>query len=287
MRNRISRSLLAAMVIAAAGTITLGAQSPQTAGTAAAATQAPANVNVVNVPTVTIGNTALQPIPVKAAARDPVHLNFTVQIEQPYSTSHNQSLYSIPAGKRLTVEHFSVICASDSAQEAFATLIANGQALTYMPAQSFSIEGGVATRSVGATPVSAIVESGSIWVYAGRSKSVGFSQCFLTVAGYLTAVEGRVSRKEQSNDHNSPQRSTLILTCLSWHDGCRRSPDGRLEGGRRRQHAWRQCAQHTVSSLPRSTMGSITRIPWKITSSCWSIKVRSAHSNDRRLSGRL
>jgi hypothetical protein len=103
-----SVSIAAALVIASAG----GAAAQGQGASAQASPQGPSNVNVVNVPTVTVGNTELQPIPVKERPREPVHLEFQLQIVQPFSVS-NPGLYDVPAGKRLTIEHLSLECASD------------------------------------------------------------------------------------------------------------------------------------------------------------------------------
>src|SRR4029450_13690677 len=100
--------------------------------------------------------------------------------------SHYTAAYSIPSGKRLTIEHTSVVCSHDTVKEAYGALVANGAALTYFQTHSFPIENGTSSKSVGATPLSAIVDGGSIWVYAGRSASNGTSSCYITIAGYLT-----------------------------------------------------------------------------------------------------
>lgn len=183
-----SKSLVAVLAIAALSTAGVRAQGPQRAPepTPGATAQGPANVNVVNQPTVTVGNTALQPIPVKEPAREPLHLNYVVKITQPSALS-DVGLYSIPAEKRLTIEHVSMICASDTMQEAFGVVVANGNALTYLPTHSFANESG--SHSVGATPLTAHVDSGSVALYATRSKSIGNSNCFFTLTGYLTAVQ--------------------------------------------------------------------------------------------------
>lgn len=75
----ITASVVAAIAIAATGAVTVQAQAPQS-GPPAAATQNPTNVNVVNVPTVTIGNTELQPIAVKGPVKEPVHASFNTTI---------------------------------------------------------------------------------------------------------------------------------------------------------------------------------------------------------------
>jgi hypothetical protein len=185
-----SASFVAAIAVAATSAVALHAQGSQSAAlTAAAAAQAPTDVNVVNVPTVTIGNSDLQPIPVKQPTKEPVYLNFQLQIVAPYSISHDSAYYTIPAGKRLTIEHTSLLCASDTVREAFGAVIANGNALTYFPTHSFPTETGTSSKSVGAVALSAQVNNGSVSVYAGRSASTGTSNCYMTVVGYLTPVQ--------------------------------------------------------------------------------------------------
>jgi hypothetical protein len=188
--NLESGSLVAAVIIATGIVTTLPARAQSPSGqTAAAAAQGASNVNVVNVPAVTVGNTELQPIPVKAPFKEPVHLSFELQIVQPYSISHNAAIYAVPAGKRFTIEHMSLHCASDTVKEAFGVLIANGEPLSYLPTRSFPIESGTASTSVGAGPVTTYVDQGNIWVYAGRSASTGTSNCTLTVLGHLTQLQ--------------------------------------------------------------------------------------------------
>jgi hypothetical protein len=186
--QNLRSSVVAAIAIAATGVVALHAQGPQSAAPAAAA-QAPTDVNVVNVPTVTIGNSDLQPIPVKQPTKEPVYLNFQLQIVAPYSISHDSANYTIPAGKRLTIEHTSLFCASDTVREAFGAVIANGSALTYFPTHSFPTETGAGSKSVGAVALSAQVNNGNVSVYAGRNTSTGTSNCYLTVVGYLTPVQ--------------------------------------------------------------------------------------------------
>ena len=142
-----SASFIAAVAIATVSTVALHAQAPPPGAQSAAAAPAPGDVNVVNVPTVTVGNTDLQPIPVKEPVKEPVYLNFQLQIVQPYSISHNNALYAIPAGKRLTIEHTSLLCASDTVKEAYGAVIANGRALTYLPTHSFPTETGTGSTS--------------------------------------------------------------------------------------------------------------------------------------------
>lgn len=185
-----SASFIAAMAVATIGGVALHAQGSQSAAPAgSAATQGPTDVNVVNVPTVTIGNSDLQPIPVKQLTKEPVALTFQLQIVAPYSISHTSAIYTIPAGKRLTIEHTSLLCTSDAFREAYGAVIANGNALTYFPTHSFPIESGTGSSSVGAAPLSAQVNDGSVSVYAGRSASTGTSNCYMTVVGYLSPVQ--------------------------------------------------------------------------------------------------
>jgi hypothetical protein len=181
-------SFAVAIAFVAVTVASLDAQTSQSAAQGTAPAQGPVDVNVVNVPTITIGS-ALQPIPVKGPVKEPVYLNFELHIVQPYSISGENALYAIPSGKQLTIEHTSLLCASDTLQEAYGAVIANGAALSYFPTHSFPIENGTSSKSVGAAALSATVTSGNISVFAGRSTSIGKSSCYMTVVGYLTPLQ--------------------------------------------------------------------------------------------------
>jgi hypothetical protein len=185
-----SVSIAAAILIAAAG----GAAAQGQGASAQASAQGPSNVNVVNVPTVTVGNTELQPIPVKEPLKQPVHLEFRLQIVQPFSVS-NVGSFAVPAGKRLTIEHMSLACFSDTQKDAFAELLVDGRPLSYLPAKLF-LTGGAFARAVGAGPVNTSVDQGSVRVFVHRSDgsetgsdSSGTTNCSVTVLGYLTPLQ--------------------------------------------------------------------------------------------------
>ena len=191
MRYVVSRSWLfgAAMVMVAVGGAAVGAQAPQSGAPGTAGAQTPANVNVVNVPTVTVGNTALQPIPVKAPAKEPVHLNvggtFTPGIGQ-----ITLGTYPVPAGKRLVVEHFSMSCRSDSANDVRAELMVNDVTLTFLPLTTvpFTAFPGSVTGSA-AVPVSAYIDEGTLAVRAARTSGTNNTLCLAAVLGYLTPLQ--------------------------------------------------------------------------------------------------
>jgi hypothetical protein len=154
------------------------------------------DVNVVNVPTVTVGNTELQPIPVKEPVRAPVHLEFRLQIVQPFSVSDGGE-FAVPAGKRLAIEHVSFLCSSDSRKDAFARFQADGRVLGYLPGQSSATGGdnGALSRAVGAGAVSTYLDQGTFRVFVFRgdssgtgSDSAGTTTCTVAVLGYLTPL---------------------------------------------------------------------------------------------------
>ena len=82
-----------------------------------------------------------------------------------------------------------MLCASDTVQEAFGVVVADGNALTYLPTHSYPGEGSTVSRSIGAVPLAAHADGDAIGMYAGRSSSNGNSNCFMTLAGYLTALQ--------------------------------------------------------------------------------------------------
>lgn len=184
-----SASFIAATAIAAVMTVALHAQAPETgAQSAAASTQGPTNVNVVNVPTVTVGNTDLQPIPVKEPLKEPVYASFSFTIAPGLGAS-TEGTYPIPAGKRLVVEHLSAGCRSESNNYVNANLLHNGVRLTVLGLTSvpfLNFPGEVI--STGALPVSAYIDEGTLAVSVGRVSGVGSTYCTATVLGYLTPL---------------------------------------------------------------------------------------------------
>jgi hypothetical protein len=154
------------------------------------------DVNVVNVPTVTVGNTELQPVPVKGPVKEPVHLEFQLQIVQPFSAS-NVGSFNVPSGKRLAIEHVSFLCSSDSRKDAFIRLLADGRGLGYVPGQSFATGGdnGALSKALGAGPISTYLDQGALRVSVFRgdssgssSDSSGTTNCTVVILGYLTPL---------------------------------------------------------------------------------------------------
>jgi hypothetical protein len=150
------------------------------------------DVNVVNVPTVTVGNTELQPVSVKGPVKEPVYLEFRLQIVQPFSVSDLGS-FNVPSGKRLAIEHMSFLCSSDSRKDAFARLLADGRVLGYLPGQSFATGGdnGALSKAVGAGPISTYLDQGALRVSvfradsSGSTDSSGTTTCTVAILGYL------------------------------------------------------------------------------------------------------
>jgi hypothetical protein len=183
--SRRSMSLVAAMIIIVVST-TAAQGSSQGAGGQAAA-QGPSNVNVVNVPTVTVGNTELQPIPVKEPLKEPVHANFSNTIALGLAAA-DLGTYAIPR-KRLVIEHFAAHCHSTIQPAELILFLNNDQdALSFLPTKSIPFLFG-STRSAGAGPVMAYVDQGTIIVEAVRNTSLGTATCQATVLGYLTLLQ--------------------------------------------------------------------------------------------------
>jgi hypothetical protein len=180
-------SVIAAIAIAATGIVALHAQGPQS-GPQGLASQTPSNVNVVNVPTVTVGNTELQPIPVKGPAKQPVYASFTATIPVSLGIT-TLGTYTVPAGQRLVVEHFSAACRSENQNNERGQLTHGGVILTFLPMTSvpFLNFPGQVTSS-GAVPVSTYIDEGTVSVQITRTNTDGNTFCTATVLGYLTPL---------------------------------------------------------------------------------------------------
>jgi hypothetical protein len=175
----------AAIAIATAAVLTLHAQGPQS-GPPSATAQSPTNVNVVNVPTVTVGNTELQAIPVKGPAKRPVYASFNATI--PVSIGLGTiGTYTVPTGQRLVVEHFSASCRSESQNYERAQLVHDGVILTFLPMTSIPFLAFPGQElSSGAVPVSALIDEGTLTLEVIRTSPNNSTFCVATVLGYLT-----------------------------------------------------------------------------------------------------
>jgi hypothetical protein len=188
-----SVSLITMIIIGSVLTGAAHAQPQEQAqgqGSAAqASVQGPANVNVVNVPTVTVGNTDLQPIPIKESLKQPVHANFHLIIEFGKGASPAGSLV-IPAGKRLVIEHFAARCRSSSDTDVNFEVGANDGDLSYLlttkvPFTAFPGD----FLSFVTTPLAAIVDQGTVVVQAFRTSANETSDCAVAMTGYLTPLQ--------------------------------------------------------------------------------------------------
>lgn len=163
----------------------LYAQTPHNGG---ATNNQPTNVTVVNTPTVTVGNavTVLEP------AKQPVLITEWAQFSDGMDTLTGDP-YNVPAGKRLVLEQFSIHCngaghyvdayiKSTSADPAVYPVFLTATVMQW-PA-----DGASAFRAVGTTPMHWIQDSQSVAIVVNRSIKTGSSQCFATLAGYLTAL---------------------------------------------------------------------------------------------------
>jgi hypothetical protein len=189
-----SASIAAVVVILAAGGA--AAQGQRAAGQQAsaqdsspqAAAQGPSDVNVVNLPTVTVGNTALQPIPVKEPLNQAVNLNFSLAMA-PGSRSSDRGTFDIPAGKRLVIEHFAAECLSSQPLELIVELSTLSVNLSFLSTKSMPLSSGE-SLSVGAGPVRAYLDdTATVAVQVVRDTLEGTTGCRVTVLGYLTPLQ--------------------------------------------------------------------------------------------------
>ena len=173
-----SASLTVAIVIGVASSTAAQAPGPP-----------PSSVNVVNVPTVTVGNTALQPIPVTPPLKEPLHANFSLAITNNEGASPF-AYYYIPAGKRLVIEHLAAYCQSSTQPMeviVFLETIALNQ-LSVLSTKSVPFVFGH-TLNTGAGPVTAYVDQGAITVQVDRNSLNGTTNCTVSVLGYLTPLQ--------------------------------------------------------------------------------------------------
>jgi hypothetical protein len=158
----------------------------QSGTTAQSSPQGPNNVNVVNVPTVTVGNTSLQPVPVKEQVNEPVHLNFALAIAEGFGSA--LATYDIPAGKQFVVEHFAAHCLSSSQPMEVIAFLSSQQAdLTFLSTKSVTFAFGQ-NLNTGAAPVKAYVSQGNVRVQVGRNSASGRTDCTATVLGHLAPL---------------------------------------------------------------------------------------------------
>jgi hypothetical protein len=186
--NLKSASFTVAIIIGVASTTAAQAQGSQ-GPSMQAGVQTPSNVNVVNVPTVTVGNTALQPIPVMGPIKEPVHANFSLTIAFGLGAS-NIGTYSVPTGKRLVIEHLAAGCRSTQETDVIINVKNDTQFLTFLLTRSvpfINFPGEVI--STGALPLSAYVDQGTVTVQASRTSANVTTTCTATVLGYLTPIQ--------------------------------------------------------------------------------------------------
>jgi len=153
------------------------AYPPGPSGQAAAQTN---NVNVVNVPTVAIGND----VTVKEQVKEPVQYQATLDLA-PNFTFVNDHQYDVPTGKRLLLENVNVACSAKIAQPVEVALYT--PALGY-PMANFIPAGtmpwGAGSLSVQLFPVHLLVDD-SVKLSALRYSGSGFATCTVTLLGYL------------------------------------------------------------------------------------------------------
>jgi hypothetical protein len=183
--NMRSTSLAAVIIVGSAMTGAAQDRSPAVQ----ASVQGPTNVNVVNVPTVTVANTDLQPIPIKESLKQPVHANFHLIIDFGKPASPAGSLV-IPAGKRLVIEHFAARCRSSSDTDVNLEVGASDGDLSYLLTTKvpFTVFPGEFLSFV-TSPLTAIVDQGTVFVQAFRTSLSLTSDCSVAMTGYLTPLQ--------------------------------------------------------------------------------------------------
>jgi hypothetical protein len=180
------RSVVVAAAMLSATASSAVAQSNAIAAGGLAATQTTSNVNIVNAPTVTVGNTALQPIPVKEPPKEPVHANIALSITNELVAGFGT--YSIPVGKRLVIEHESFFCHSPKPVEMLMIVEQGGDAASFMPAKSFAYLFGE-TASAAAGPLSAYFDGDVSVTLIRNVVGIGTTNCTVALAGYLTPLQ--------------------------------------------------------------------------------------------------
>jgi hypothetical protein len=141
------------------------------------------NVNVMNTPTVTVVDPGKEPVSIATS------ITFADG-----SKSGSGSTYSVPAGKRLVLEQFSLQCYLPSPTYVYGYVDAATPAGVTFPVSlapsimSWPLDGAGAYRAVGTTPMHWFQDS--LWVkfLAERSGTVGSGSCTATATGYLMPI---------------------------------------------------------------------------------------------------
>ena len=158
---------------------TAQAYPPGPTGQAAAQTT---NVNVVNIPTVAVGNV----VTIQEPVREPLYMQVHVPILAPQTQSNVVDMIA-PAGKRMVVETANLSCGSGTAQSAGVWIYRPDlwdPVVTIIPPSMVS---GSTLLSGQAVPVHLLVDD-ALRVITFRTNGTGFTDCAVTLIGYLTPL---------------------------------------------------------------------------------------------------
>ena len=107
-----------------------------------------------------------------------------------------KATYSIPAGKRLVIEHFATMCATNWAVATSQNFVlhlgtAQDTSLTWLPVSATTYTENGAQRTLGAAAMSvqAILDGGEVWVDGDSNTSgEGSVSCDVAILGYLLPI---------------------------------------------------------------------------------------------------
>lgn len=151
--------------------------------TGQAGTNTTTNVNVVNAPTVQVGNE----VTIKEPAKEPVHVQKFILLPAGQTFIKNEA-YTVPAGQRLVLENVNLNCTSDTPSQ----LVAVG---LYDPTIGYpiaSFEPALAPWNNGYArsqlyPIRLLVDDSLPWAVL-RASGTGVVNCTVTLLGYLTPL---------------------------------------------------------------------------------------------------
>ena len=158
----------------------------------------------LNATQVVVTNTAAQPVPVVGAVVSvpqgtPVQIKLTAQFG--FDDSAPKATYSIPAGKRLVIEHVATMCSSNLGIAVAQTAILHvgtslDSSLTWInvSAVPYLVQGAYRTVGATATPMHANLDGGEVWVEGIRSVSnQGMLSCEVAILGYLVNAPAQIN----------------------------------------------------------------------------------------------
>ncbi|HEV8395602.1 MAG TPA: hypothetical protein VGQ37_15090 [Vicinamibacterales bacterium] len=148
----------------------------------AGATAQTTNVNVVNAPTVQVGNE----VTVKEPAKEPLHLQQLIDLA-PNLVFLKSQPYAVPAGQRLVLENVNVNCTSLTSQRVSVALYdpTIGYAIASFEPPLVPWNAGFAGTQL--YPIRLLVDD-SLTLAVYRPAGIGVVNCTVTLLGYLTPL---------------------------------------------------------------------------------------------------